>query len=73
MNHDTYVDDVQGGGDDIGDVKQFKEESTMIMKEGGFELYKWNSNVPEVDSDLLKSTKIPHNTFLVNRWNDKLI
>ena len=43
---DTYVDDIQGGGDtEEEDVAIFKEESTKIMSEGGFSLHKWHSNV----------------------------
>ena len=49
LRNDTYVDDVQGGGDDIEDVKRFKREATTLLKTGGFHLYKWNSNVPEMD------------------------
>ena len=31
---------------------KFKEESTNIMGAGGFELYKWHSNVPEQNSSI---------------------
>jgi len=57
---DTYVDDVQGGGDKIDDVKQFKKEATLIMKEGGFKLYKWHSNVRDAEDcdDYKPTTKI---------------
>jgi hypothetical protein len=57
---DTYVDDVQGGGDEIDDVKQFKKEATLIMKEGGFKLYKWHSNVRDAEDceDYKPTTKI---------------
>jgi hypothetical protein len=30
----------KGRGDEIDDVKRFKKEATLIMKEGGFNLYK---------------------------------
>jgi len=42
---DTYVDDIQGGGDTEEDAATFKEESTHILAEGGFTLHKWESNV----------------------------
>ena len=45
----TYVDDVSGGGDSPEDVKRFKREASTLLKTGGFHLYKWNSNVPEMD------------------------
>ena len=39
---DTYVDDIQGGGD--------VEEASNIMSEGGFALHKWHSNVELLNS-----------------------
>ena len=32
------------------DVVKFKDESTEIMKDAGFELHKWHSNCPDVES-----------------------
>ena len=49
LKQDTYVDDVQGGGDHIEDVRQFKSEASTLLGSGGFKLYKWNSNVPQFD------------------------
>ena len=40
----TYVDDVQSGGD-----HKFKEEAIKFMEDGGFHLHKWHSNVPELE------------------------
>ena len=34
----TYVDDLQAGGDSTEDVFRFKQESSKILKEGGFSL-----------------------------------
>ena len=33
---DTFVDDIQGGGDTEEDAATFEEESTHILSEGGF-------------------------------------
>ena len=44
----TYVDDVQSGGDGKEELLKFKEEATQIMNEGGFQLHKWHSNIPEI-------------------------
>ncbi len=51
LRDDTYVDDIQGGGDSKKDVVQFKEEATTIMAGAGFQLHKWHSNVPSVDTN----------------------
>ena len=45
---DTYVDDVQSGGENVEELKRFKDEATTIMAEGGFKLHKWHSNIPEI-------------------------
>ena len=50
----TYVNDVQSGGEDEDKLMKFKTEVTEIMKEGGFQLHKWHNNAPgieELDTD----------------------
>ena len=47
---DTYVDDVQSGGDSISELETFKEQATTIMKKGGFTLHKLHSNFEELES-----------------------
>ena len=39
----TYVDDVQSGGDCVEELISFKKEATRIMEERGFHLHKWQS------------------------------
>ena len=51
LKENTYVDDVQGGGDNTKDVHNFREEASQLLQNGGFELHKWHSNVPECDSE----------------------
>ena len=36
-------------------VCKFKEEAIKIMEEGGFQLHKWHSNIPEVEASLSNS------------------
>ena len=47
--NNTYVDDVQSGGDHSDQLIKFKEEATKIMKESGFHLHKWHSNLSELE------------------------
>ena len=51
LMEDTYVDDIQGGGDKEEDAATFKEESTKILSTGGFSLHKWHSNVERLNSE----------------------
>ena len=50
LKDNTYVDDVQSGGDTKEELVRFKEEAMKIMGEGGFQLHKWHSNAPVVDN-----------------------
>ena len=40
----TYVDDVQAGGDTQEELMRFKAEANEILQEGGFKLHKWHSS-----------------------------
>ena len=48
LQRDTYVDDVQSGGEDAEELQWFKREATQIMAEGGFQLHKWHSKHPRL-------------------------
>ncbi|XP_011169945.1 uncharacterized protein LOC105202949 [Solenopsis invicta] len=41
---DFYVDDLITGGNDLNQLKTLKEDVTRILRSGGFEMHKWNSN-----------------------------
>ena len=51
LKKDSYVDDIQGGGDLIESLRRFKVEATQIMAEAGFALHKWHSNVGALELD----------------------
>ena len=51
LKDNTYVDDVQSGGDTKEELVRFKEEAMKIMGEGGFQLHKWHSNASVVDNE----------------------
>ena len=48
--NDMYADDLVTGGESLDEVKIIKEKSTELFKKGGFNLHKWNSNVPSLES-----------------------
>nr|XP_047129480.1 uncharacterized protein LOC124809432 [Hydra vulgaris] len=65
LEEDTYVDDLQAGGETEEELIRFKYESTQILNEAGFQLHKWHSNVRELENNVEdKSTKI-----LGHPWN----
>ena len=65
LQKDTYIDDIQGGGDNPQAVRVFKKQAEEVLKKGGFQLYKWNSNVNEFDDE--KNEKIVK--VLGTSWN----
>lgn len=45
---DFYVDDVLSGANSIEETKTLCEQLVQLLRRGGFELHKWNSNVDEI-------------------------
>ena len=46
-----YVDDIITGEDTVDQVHDLKGTAIGVFKQAGFELHKWNSNVPELEAD----------------------
>ena len=46
-----HIYDIIGGGESVSEVKEFKGEVIQVFMEVKFELHKWHSNVPELESD----------------------
>ncbi|CAG9119583.1 unnamed protein product [Plutella xylostella] len=44
----SYVDDLNGGGDSLSEALSLRDELISLMKSAGYELRKWSSNVPEL-------------------------
>lgn len=57
IEDDFYVDDLLSGADSTPAAKQLVSDLSIVMKNGGFTLRKWTSNVPEVLSDLPEELK----------------
>ena len=72
----TYVDDVQSGGETTEELLEFQSESTEIMREGGFVLHKWHSHDPAVEEhieDIVPAAEsdkqVLQTKILGNPWN----
>ena len=46
IENDKCVDDLVTGSNNLEEVKEIKQ----LFEKGGFNLHKWNSNVPELES-----------------------
>jgi len=51
IKRNFYVDDLITGGSNLTQLKTLKEDTTRILRSGGFELHKWNSNEPSILHD----------------------
>ena len=49
IDEDLYVDDLTSGDVTVEGARKLKSVATESFKKAGFELHKWNSNVPELD------------------------
>ena len=62
--HDSYVDDILGGGETIGEAKEITTEADKILEQGNFHIKKWiikGIKDPEIENDTMK--------VLGMRWN----
>ena len=63
-----YVDDIIGVGESVSEVKGFKRGTIQVFGEAKFELHKWHSNVPELESDD-GVTKLSEQTYAKMQMN----
>ena len=64
-----YVDDINmGWGDNVEQIKDFKETAVNIFKAGGFELHKWHSNEIRLDGEAINDDE---STCAIERLEQK--
>ena len=68
---DTYVDDVQSGGESIAELQRFKDETTKIMGKGGFTLHKWHSNAKLLEDCTTDFTAPNQSSLTLTTDNEK--
>jgi len=56
----TYVDDVQCGGNSKEELLKFKREASHILQEAGFSLHKWHSNNKKVETQDSEENLLVH-------------
>ena len=50
FQNDVYVEDLVSGGTNEVEVENLKQKSMELFSKGGFNLHKWNSNIPSNES-----------------------
>ena len=51
LKENTYVDNLMKTGSGVEELKKFKQEATEILESARFPVHKWESNIPELDSE----------------------
>ena len=51
LRENTYVDNLMKTGHRSEELKQFEKEATEILEKARFPVHKWESNLPELESD----------------------
>ena len=69
---DMYVDDLVTGGNNLEEVKEIKQNSVQLFKKGGFNLHKWNSNVPaELESENSNQSELTYAKQVLNQGRNE--
>ena len=51
LKENTYVDNLMKTGSEVEELTRFKQEATEVLESASFPVHKWESNVPELDSE----------------------
>ena len=66
-----YVDDLITWGNNHEKVKEIKQNSVQLFKKGGFNLHKWNSNVPELESENSNQSELTYAKQVLNQGSNE--
>ena len=55
ISEDMYVDDLVPSSNTIEEVEVIKQQSIELFRKGGFNLHKWHSNIPSLQTSNTKS------------------
>ena len=71
IKNDMYVDDLLTGGNNLEEVKEIKQNSVQLFKKTGFNLHKWNSNVPELESKNSNQSELTYAKQVLNQGSNE--
>ena len=70
IENDMYVHDLITGSNNLEEVKEIKQNSIQLFKKGGFNLHKWNSNVPELESENSNQSELTYAKQVLNQGSN---
>ena len=51
IQNDIYADDLVSADTNLTEVENLKQKSVELFFKGGFNLHKWHSDIPSLESD----------------------
>ena len=72
IENDMHVDELATGGNNFEKVKEIKKIQYNYSKKGSFNLHKWNSNVPELESDNSNQSELTCTKQVLNQGNNEI-
>ncbi|XP_048575296.1 uncharacterized protein LOC116604510 [Nematostella vectensis] len=60
LRENTYVDNLMQTGNDVDELKEFREEATRIFESAKFPAHKWESDLQELDTEPNPSKILGH-------------
>ena len=71
IENDLYVDDLVTGGNNLEEVKEIKKNSVQLFKKGSFNLHKWKSNMPTLESDNSNQSQLTYAKQVLNQGSNE--
>ena len=71
IENDMYVDDLVNGGNNLEEVKEIKQKSVKLFRKRGFNVHKWNSNVPELESENSHQSELTYAKQVLNQGSNE--
>ena len=66
-----YVDDLVTGYNNAEEVKEIKQKTVQLFKKGCFSLHKWNSNIPELESENSNPSELTYAKQVLNHGSNE--
>ena len=71
IENDMYVDDLVTGYNNAEEIQEIKQKTVQLFKKGCFNLHKWNSNIPELESENSNPSQLTYAKQVLNQGSNE--
>ena len=71
IENDMYVDDLVTGYNNAEEIQEIKQKTVQLFKKGCFNLHKWNSNIPELESENSNPSELTYAKQVLNHGSNE--